>query len=279
MKINLDDPKLTAYALDELSGAERIELEKAIAESPEAKTYVDNLRGFSLRLKSEYDAELETQEIHPTNIIPIAEPDRPWSPARRLALAAAIAVFALIGAVTIARVKFGGTSDFWGGAHLAGAAKQSQTQVIEAEPEQTIVTGSNIPTAEEVGPPPPPSGTVQSEFREEQPTAGSFIPEAGRSRQDFDTATYDHIEENPFLAAAKNPLSTFSIDVDTASDPNTPRFINQVRCRQRMRCAWKRCSIISPTIIRSRRATILSRSISRAPHVRGNRRIGWCGSD
>ena len=75
MKINLDDPKLTAYALGELSGAERIELEKAIAESPEAQTYVDDLRGFSLRLKSEYDAEREAQEIHPTNIIPIAEPD------------------------------------------------------------------------------------------------------------------------------------------------------------------------------------------------------------
>ena len=52
-----------------------------------------------------------------------------------------------------------------------------------------------------------------------------LIPEAGRSRQDFDTATYDHIEENPFLAAASNPLSTFSIDVDTASYSNTRRFI------------------------------------------------------
>ena len=32
-------------------------------------------------------------------------------------------------------------------------------------------------------------------------------------------------EENPFLAAASNPLSTFSIDVDTASYSNVRRFI------------------------------------------------------
>ena len=48
----------------------------------------------------------------------------------------------------------------------------------------------------------------------------------GRYRQDFDTATYDHVSENPFLQAATNPLSTFSIDVDTASYSNVRRFID-----------------------------------------------------
>ena len=47
-----------------------------------------------------------------------------------------------------------------------------------------------------------------------------------RYRQDFDTATYDKVEENPFLPASGNPLSTFSIDVDTASYSNVRRFIN-----------------------------------------------------
>ena len=41
----------------------------------------------------------------------------------------------------------------------------------------------------------------------------------------FNTATYDHIAENPFLAANENPFSTFSIDVDTASYANVRRFI------------------------------------------------------
>ncbi len=33
----------------------------------------------------------------------------------------------------------------------------------------------------------------------------------------FNTEAYDRIVENPFLSAKQNPLSTFSIDVDTAS--------------------------------------------------------------
>jgi len=41
------------------------------------------------------------------------------------------------------------------------------------------------------------------------------------------TEDYDRIEENPFLAVANNPLSTFSIDVDTASYANVRRFLNQ----------------------------------------------------
>ena len=44
---------------------------------------------------------------------------------------------------------------------------------------------------------------------------------------DFNTAAYDHILENPFLDSKSNPLSTFSIDVDTASYSNIRRFINE----------------------------------------------------
>lgn len=47
------------------------------------------------------------------------------------------------------------------------------------------------------------------------------IPEESRGE------TYDSIEENPFLIAKNNPLSTFSIDVDKGSYSNIRRFINQ----------------------------------------------------
>jgi Ca-activated chloride channel homolog len=40
------------------------------------------------------------------------------------------------------------------------------------------------------------------------------------------TESYSVIEENEFLAVKKNPLSTFSIDVDNASYANIRRFIN-----------------------------------------------------
>ena len=38
---------------------------------------------------------------------------------------------------------------------------------------------------------------------------------------------YEHIDENPFLEVARAPLSTFSIDVDTASYSNTRRFLKE----------------------------------------------------
>jgi Ca-activated chloride channel family protein len=37
---------------------------------------------------------------------------------------------------------------------------------------------------------------------------------------------YSHLDENPFLEVARAPLSTFSVDVDTASYSNTRRFLN-----------------------------------------------------
>ncbi|MBB6071545.1 Ca-activated chloride channel family protein [Longimicrobium terrae] len=41
----------------------------------------------------------------------------------------------------------------------------------------------------------------------------------------MNTEEYNHIQENVFLAAARDPLSTFSIDVDRASYSNVRRFI------------------------------------------------------
>ncbi|MEI8312400.1 MAG: VWA domain-containing protein, partial [Verrucomicrobiota bacterium] len=42
----------------------------------------------------------------------------------------------------------------------------------------------------------------------------------------FNTEAYDVVQENVFLDAKANPLSTFSIDVDTASYANVRRFLN-----------------------------------------------------
>ena len=44
--------------------------------------------------------------------------------------------------------------------------------------------------------------------------------------ENFNTEEYDAINENIFLEATKNPLSTFSIDVDAASYSNMRRFLN-----------------------------------------------------
>ena len=43
----------------------------------------------------------------------------------------------------------------------------------------------------------------------------------------FNTEDYDNIVENEFLSAGRNPLSTFSIDVDEAAYSNVRRYINE----------------------------------------------------
>jgi Ca-activated chloride channel homolog len=52
------------------------------------------------------------------------------------------------------------------------------------------------------------------------------IPQ-GERLEIYNTEEYDAINENIFLGALHNPLSTFSIDVDAASYSNIRRFINQ----------------------------------------------------
>lgn len=47
-----------------------------------------------------------------------------------------------------------------------------------------------------------------------------------QAEDQFNTEQYDLIQENEFLNVTANPLSTFSIDVDTASYTNLRRFLN-----------------------------------------------------
>jgi Ca-activated chloride channel family protein len=53
------------------------------------------------------------------------------------------------------------------------------------------------------------------------------MPSASAGAADFNTEAYNLVNENRFLGAASNPLSTFSIDVDAASYSNVRRFLSQ----------------------------------------------------
>jgi Ca-activated chloride channel family protein len=241
MNMNLDDPKLTAYALDELSGAEKTEMETAIASSPEAQEFVRELRLFSGNLRAEYDAERESYPIAHANIVPLEQVDEPWSISRRLALAAGIALCACLGALAIGTVKRGGLGNP-AGRQLAGGPSGATTEMMQS-PVEAI--DQAMPLPEEEPPPPPPAdarevGKVAAAPLATENFAARATPQAKQApasapvaidnfnvpgQQPFNTARYGNIEENPFLAAASNPLSTFSIDVDTASYSNLRRFI------------------------------------------------------
>lgn len=54
-----------------------------------------------------------------------------------------------------------------------------------------------------------------------------MMPSVATMDRDFNTESYDSISENGFVSVTHAPLSTFSVDVDTASYSNVRRFIQQ----------------------------------------------------
>jgi len=262
MKVNLDDPNLTAFALGELEPDEHAKMAKAVAGSPEAQSYVAETQQFARLLRAEYEADRQqpTDAVPEkrrqfTNVVWTEEQRRSSTRYQWGSLAAVLAMFAVIAAVAITTIQR--ESGKLATNQKAPAQKQNLPSApVEAVPEPTV----EMDVAEAPLAPPPPN--EKPEFVEEtqsvnrnpaaagknqKSVAGLRLPPApkpmmrsyaagasetteseppSRNRQDFNTATYDKVEENPFLQAATNPLSTFSIDVDTASYANVRRFIN-----------------------------------------------------
>jgi Ca-activated chloride channel family protein len=80
-------------------------------------------------------------------------------------------------------------------------------------------SGGGMGTGRGWGTPPPPPGSRRP--REEE----RIYPP--RPPADFNTEGYDSVVDNPFMEVTQNPLSTFSIDVDTASYANVRRYLDR----------------------------------------------------
>src|SRR5947208_1786574 len=241
--MNIDDPRLTAFALGELDEPERSTVARVITESPEAQRFVDETRELASALKKEFAAELKTEKPVSANLIDIRDDPWLWSIARPLAIAAVIAVCALITGVAIFSTQH---------QKEIATARLPAAHPVEAEVES--VGEPSSPVLAQTTPPAEPEFHEDAsapakwarQFGIKAPSAGPLAKgKPGSSRSvdiaqqsyarrdlatycpDFNTAAYDHIVENPFLDASSNPLSTFSIDVDTASYSNIRRFINE----------------------------------------------------
>lgn len=80
----------------------------------------------------------------------------------------------------------------------------------------------------DTAPPPPPPPPVESTALEMEEDLAFEVPsnEPKEETAPFDTEAYDHIVENDFKNALREPLSTLSIDVDYAAYSNVRRFLN-----------------------------------------------------
>lgn len=107
--------------------------------------------------------------------------------------------------------------------------------------DSTSVSDVTLSEVKQMGPPPPQSPAANqhqisrstiSEIKEDgivvQEQEGikdEEISSANKADKLFNTEDYDNIVENKFLSPSKEPLSTFSIDIDEASYSNVRRYL------------------------------------------------------
>jgi hypothetical protein len=133
--MNVDDPKLTAYALDELDEPDRSAIARAIADSPQVQRFVAETQELARVLRSQYRLELQRGSVAPQKLMSL-QGDAFWPKAGPLAIAALIAVLAVVGAVMFSnyesRVSPPSRSNL--PRHLAeDRAQPSQFAPVEAE--------------------------------------------------------------------------------------------------------------------------------------------------
>ena len=71
------------------------------------------------------------------------------------------------------------------------------------------------------------SGGMYQEYGFAARASEQNLLEDETGEENFITDEFDHITDNPFLRPRENPLSTFSIDVDTAGYSIVRAFINR----------------------------------------------------
>jgi Ca-activated chloride channel family protein len=284
MTLDFSDPRLTAYALDELDAAERAEVEAQLAGDPERRRLVEEIRA-TARLLTEHLQNEPRPKLAPEQREAIearlqaakpAPPRRPWI--KRFGPTAA--VVAMIGLLAWsaylsqtpprqptppqmctppddkpAITRGPNPTEPTVIARRTPPTITSEPTVIARRTPPTITYNKAAPPASPwegpmadlaPGPRPKPGGPKaaspatrplnMAELQRSAPLTRHLVNEQQRSaapepqpepEPQPNTEAYDRIVDNPFLSVAQNPLSTFSIDVDTASYANVRRFLMQ----------------------------------------------------
>lgn len=101
-----------------------------------------------------------------------------------------------------------------------------QSQPIPNTPQPEPAAYGPRPTVSLSSPAAPPQPEQEVAFRQRY-GIGPGLADQKIAPTRFNTESYSPIADSGFLAVAENPLSTFSIDVDTASYSIVRRFLNQ----------------------------------------------------
>jgi Ca-activated chloride channel family protein len=219
-----EDPKFSAYVLGELSGPENDSIETLLAESAEARQWVQELRDVTERLSAELHDEpmpaLAGEQR--ARLEARIGPRRSGVWKRRLLACAASTLFALsLGAFFFWRNRQPESSEPF----LYTIFGDAPATVHEARRVEGLRGLGYLGGYEKTR----ASGSEAIDLK------GFEIPltrdrmRAGDDSREMNTEDYAASVENAFRWAENDPLSTFSIDVDTASYSNMRRFLNDGR--------------------------------------------------
>ena len=186
--MNIDDPKLTAYALGELDASERSIVARAIADSPEAQHFVADTQGFASALRSQYRLEQDRKFVAREKLMKLRD-DSFWSKAGPLAIAAVLALLALIGAVALGTYRSGGVPTLFSSSQEAAGARSATKEFAPVEAEDAAQANQN-PTRE------------------------------------ADADPYAYTGERPFVSALSRPRSSVPLLVSSGSYLDVRRLIN-----------------------------------------------------
>ena len=188
-KMNVDDPKLTAYALDELDEAERSAIAVETAHSPEVQRFVAETQKLARALRSQYRLELERGLVAPEKLRTL-HVDTFWPNAGPLAIAALIAVLAVVGAVIF-----------------------SSNESRVPSPSR-----SNLP---------PYLATDRTQPHEFAPVEAEDAARLGENEKfEADAGPYAFTGERPFVSVKSRPRSSIPLVVNSASYLDVRRSID-----------------------------------------------------
>jgi Ca-activated chloride channel homolog len=244
-KISPDDPRLTAYALGELDESERPAFEARLREDPAARATVEQIKQTVAQLEHALAAE-PLPEIEP-----VADPYR--EPKGKLLRFPRL--YYIVG--TLAAACFAVMVVMHQPAAKPGANEASYYTEMALAADDTDVNAADSELAEKA--PMEMPASIESRLARDQAVAEAkielarnHVAEATRRTQEFKkmagaaapmvsrqqlayaplpppemkTENYAYVREATFQRVADQPLSTFSIDVDTASYANVRRMLN-----------------------------------------------------
>jgi Mg-chelatase subunit ChlD len=253
MSATFDESKLTAYVLGELSDAERADVERHIASSDQARREVDEIRAIvallSLGLLQKSEERLTEEQRRAveaasrTTLVSFQRWRRTLLVSGSLATAASVllAVFLWNTRATAPAPETAPPTTLVPTAHSTPAvlAKALETErrlnerlaslQKELMREQVEAEYSRLDDKAE-------QHRERAVSREKMDKLRSLAYVTGSDETDdlaslrapsatFTTESYDAVKDNPFIAVSQDPLSTFSVDVDTASYANIRRYL------------------------------------------------------